>query len=326
MLNNSKLKNIKWYKYLISFSLIGILVAIFLRIITPQETIIQKTDFIQQSSKEHKKTSFNNIKFSGELPTLKNELPLVSIQQTTFSSDTLKENLIKNNNLQKKGDNFWMGESFSLSLDVLNNEYLFYSNFSQRDDLLVDKNKAINISKEYVSNNFEKLPFYIQKNKIKYFSGLEQMVETTSPKAVSIEIPFTYSIEDIPLFVEHKETAPLKILINNEYKIQKVVFQKTFIYPIPTQEMLSIISLSEALDNINNKQHGSIISAYESNTGVFSLDEIKSGDLTEVQLEYRADLDESIAYPFYRFSGELVNNEGKTIQAEIITPAVKVSE
>jgi len=327
-MNKEILLKKKWYLVLIIISIVGILITVILRLITPKNTVLQQTDFIQ-TNKDGDQTIFKNIRFTGEIPNnLKSNLPLVSLQQGNTSADYIKSELIKNHSLSPVAgiDGLWKGSNYTLSYNEIDNSYLFYSNFLPEDKVLSNKNKAIEVAESYAIEVFSQIPFSVQKDNIKKFSGIQQMEEVNFGTVNAMEIPFTYSIENVPLYIGHEEKAPLLVLINNEYKVQKIVFQTVFFYPLAREENLNIISISEAVENINNKQHASIISAYESETGVFSLEEISEGELTSVSLEYRADMDTKTAYPFYRFSGELKNSEGKTITTEIITPAIKIVE
>jgi hypothetical protein len=327
-MNKEILLKKKWYLILIAISIIGILVTIILRLITPKNTVLQQTDFIQ-TNKSGDQTVFKNIKFIGEIPNnLKAGLPLVGLQPSNTSADYIKDRFIENHNLTPVAeiDGLWKSDKYTLSYNESDESYLFYLNFLPEDSLLNDKSKAIDAAEKYVSETFTQLPFSIQKERIKSLSGIQQLIEKDYGAINAMEIPFSYSIEDVPLYVGHEEKPPLSVLINNEYEIQKIVFQTVFFYPLVREESLNIISISEAVENINNKQHASIISAYESESGFFSLEEISEGELTSVTLEYRADLDTKTAYPFYRFSGKLENSEGKIITAEIITPAIKIAE
>lgn len=326
-ISKETLKQRKWYVLLAAASFAGILITIIIRIITPGEVVIPENEFIQTNS-DGGQTKFSEISFSGEIPTLKDRLPLVSLQPSNTSSEYLRDRFIENHDLRPvEGVNrLWKGDNYTLSYNEYDSTYIFYKNFLGRDSIITQKDKAIQAAGEYVGEVFSQLPLYPQVDKVLKFSGLQQMEEVSIGTYTALEVPFTYAIEEIPLFIGHEEQAPLRVLINSDFEVQKIIFQTNFFYPIPREEVVKIISLGDALENINTNQFGSIISAYEEETGVFSLDEIENGDLTSVQLEYRADLNSDIAYPFYRFEGELINDEGKTIQAQIITPAVKVQE
>lgn len=326
-MNNNLLKNKKWYVVLFIVSCVGIFITVVFRLINPKNVVIPENEFIK-TNRDGNKSHFNNIKFSGDIPALKTSLPLVRIQPSNTNIEYLKKRFIENHNLKpvENIEGLWKGENYTLSYNRQDDEYLFYSNFLPKDAVLTSRDKAITVAQNYVNEVFSQIPFTIQPDKIKKFSGLQEMEEVKTGLIAAMEIPFTYNVDGVPLLVEHREKFPLTILINSEYQVQKIVFQPNFFYPLPTEQQFKILSLGEVLENINNKQYASIISAYESNTGVFSLEEIVAGDLTSVQLEYRADLKNNLAYPFYHFSGEVINQDNQKIQAEIIAPAVKVAE
>lgn len=326
-MNNNFFKQKRWYIILLITSIVAILITVVLRIITPTTISLKKDEFIRTNN-DGSQTRFNNISFSGEIPVLKDTLPIVDIQPSNTSIEYLKQQLIDNHNLKsvENIDGLWKGDNYSLSYNEQDQNYLFYYNFPVKDSLITDKNKAIKVANDYVDQTFSQLPLYLQQDQIRKLSGLNEFIAADYGAYNLLEIPFTYLVEDIPLYTEHSNHAPLTILINSEYKVQKVIFEPDFFFPVPRERFFKLISLGDALDNINNKQYASIISAYEKETGVFSLDEIVDGDLTSVQLEYRADLKNNIAYPFYHFSGELINQNNQKIQAEIIAPAIKIVE
>jgi hypothetical protein len=130
-------------------------------------------------------------------------------------------------------------------------------------------------------------------------------------------------VENIPLYLSQATAPPIRVLINNQYEVQKVTFQPSFVDVTPTTQQIQLLDLGTVLDNINSSDEASIVAAHSETGQAFSLSDISSGELSSVTLEYRADFANGLAYPFYRFKGELVSAGGQTIQAEVITPAVK---
>jgi len=315
----------KWYVILIGISVVGLVLTTLFTIFTPKETIIPKTDFVITNNGGDQ-TRFKNIRFTGEVPEAKPKYPLATISPSTITAEYLKDQLIKEHSLKIVPDvpGLWKGEKFTLSYNTQDDSYLFYSNFSPKDNLISETNKATKVAQDFVKTVFNSLPLTMYKGGIKRFYGIGELREVSFGETTIIEVPFIYTINNIPLFLEHQKQAAISVLINSDYEVQKIVFQDKFIYPLLTEKNLTTIPINEAIDNINNRQEASIISAYNKETGTISLKEIESGDLTSVTIEYRADLNQKIAYPFYHFVGKLFSNEGKIIDAEIITPAVKV--
>jgi hypothetical protein len=321
--SNNIFKN-KWLVGLLIFTLIGLAVTIVLRLVTPQEPAIKKTEFIT-TNKSGANTDFSNIRFTGSPPAPIAELPVAAIQPSQTSLEYVKNQLISEYNLvQVAGlEGLWRGENFNLSYNNGDDEYLFYSLNIPAEIVLGDTNQAIDRAQNFVNQTFPNLELTVNKEKIRYLTGLEELNETNRNNAVTMEIPFNYTIEGVPVYVSHERGAPIAVMINSQYEIQKVVFQPNFLNFIPAEGKLKLIDLSTALDNINNNNEASVIDSYSKQGEFFTLNKAVSGELDSVQLEYRADLNTGIAYPFYRFTGELTNEASQTIQVQIITPAVK---
>ena len=314
----------KWLVLLIVFTLISLLITFVLRIITPQETIVPKTKFITTTTADGS-VAFNNIRFVGTFTPSINSLPLATIQPSQTTLDYVKEQLIETYELnQVVGfSSLWRGEAYTLSYDEHIDQFLFYKNVVPKNTLIQEPNRTIKSAENFVSTTFPNLALTPQKEKITYFQGLEELTETTALNATAVEIPFTYAIEGIPVYLAHDRTMPITVIVNSTYEIQKVVFQPDFVDVIPAKQKTNLIDLGTALENINNHNEASIIAAFEKETGIFTLDEVVEGTLNTAQLEYRADLETGVVYPFYHFAGTVINQTNQTIQAEIITPAIK---
>jgi len=323
ILQDNILKN-RWVTILLVFSLVGLIATAIFRLITPTEPVAPKTEFIT-TNQAGGSTSFNNIRFTGSPPSPIESLPLATIQPSQTTLDYVREQLIANYQLQQVVgiSGLWSGNTHTLSYNEEADEYLFYALDTLEDSLLTEPNLAIENAQAFVRATFPNLPLVAQRESVTYFQGLEELEETTRSEAMALEISFAYAVENIPVYIGHQRTAPITVVVNSLNEIQKVVFQPHFLTITPAEELSKVIDLSAALESINNRDEASIVSAYETTTGVFSLAEIQDGALDSVRLEYRADLESGLAYPFYRLTGELVNTDGQTIQAEIITPAVK---
>lgn len=317
----------RWVLILLGFSVLALIITFILRLITPQQPVAPKTNFVTTDA-TGKSVSFANITFTGTPPTVPTTLPFASIQPSQTTLDYVKDQLIKTYALQQVTgvESLWQGDAYTLSYDSYADDFLFYAKLIPEDAPLTEPNKAIDQAQAFVQKTFPNLALVPDRANVIYFQGLEELESTTVDKAVAVEVPFTYTVENIPVYLGHERTAPIAVIINNQYTVQKVVFQPNFVTFVPSTQKATIIPLNTALENINTKSQASVVSAFESTTGVFTLDQVTAGILTSVQLEYRADLNSGLAYPFYRFSGKLTNQDGQTIQAEIITPAVAVQE
>ncbi|OGJ37466.1 MAG: hypothetical protein A2383_00380 [Candidatus Pacebacteria bacterium RIFOXYB1_FULL_39_46] len=313
-----------WLRYLILLAAIGIVLSFILRLLTPSPTIISKTDFIT-TNKSGDSTKFSKITYVGSPYTeVPEKLSLLTIQPNSTSLEYVKNTIIEQYDLEQiiNLPNLWQGTNFSLSYNENDDEYVFSSNYASPTQIVASLPQAINTSQQFIAKIFPNVQFSVLDEQVKYFGGSFQVNEVKPKEANIVEIPFAYSFDNIPVYLNHKSGSALRIMVNGLYEIQKVIFQPDILLLIPTEKTIGIISVETALENINNHNEASVVSAFEINTGIFTLEEVREGTLTSVSLEYRADLKTGFAYPFYRFVGELINQTGQVIQAEIITPAV----
>ena len=323
-MTNFKFFTNRWLMGLLTFIVVGLVVTFILRLLTPAQPVVPKTEFITENQVGGS-SQFANLRFTGSFTTTITELPLVVIQPSQTTLDYVRNQLIKEYQLNQVVGlaGLWRGETHPLSYNDGADEYLFYSLFTPKDTLLADTNRAIEVAETFVSKTFPNVQLVSQRNAVQYFSGLLELEETTRDKAVALAVPFTYTVQNVPIFLGHTSSPPLTVMINSLYEVQKVTFQPNFIDFVPTEQKARLIDLGTVLDNINSRNEASIISAYSHTGQFFTLEEITSGTLTDVQLEYRADFTTGLAYPFYHFSGELNTANGYAIQAEIIAPAVE---
>lgn len=316
--------NKNWLKVLVVFAVVGLIVTIVLRLITPAAPVIPKTEFIS-TNQSGGVTDFSGINFTGSYTSVVTALAPAAVSPSQTTLDYIKNQLIENYQLAQVigSPSLWTSDRYTLSYNEASDTYLFYTKTEPpKDVLLTSTNQGIETAKIFVSEAFPNLALTPQIDAIQYFGGGGEYEPTDRENANFMEIPFTYTIDGVPIYIGHEATAPVTVVVNNQLAVHKVRFQTSFFEFTPSELKLPLVSLATALENINTNNEASIISAYDESVGSFTLDQIKSGELKTVLLEYRVDLDAGLAYPFYRFAGELTNQDGQVIQAEIITPAV----
>ncbi len=329
MMVANKKKEFAWLLYLGIFVFVSLVIAILFWIITPRETVIQKTDFIT-TNKDQQKTNFSGIAFVGTPIETPQKLPILAIKTEHDAADTIKNSLIDQYKLIKHPNlsGLWLSDLYSLSYNSLDKAYIFFDKTYRPEDAnlyLNSVNKAISVSTDFVKRLFPELTIEVDKNNLVYLEGLVEMHPGEKNHANSVMIPFNYMYQGVPLFVDKNRGNLLELIVNARDEIKKITFKEDIISFIPTEKTISIISLTEAIENINQSE-ALLLNSYSEDGLPYSISDIAYGDLETVKLEYRADLDTNIAYPFYHFYGNLVNNNNKQFKAEIITPAVKVVE
>jgi hypothetical protein len=325
----NKKKEFGWVIYLGITVVISLMVFGLFKLITPKETIIQKTDFIT-TNKDQQKTNFAGITFVGSPIEPPQKLPILTIQPEYSAADTIKNNLIEQFKLVKhpKLSGLWLSDLYSLSYNELDKAYIFFDKTYKVEDAdlyITNINKAISVSTNFVKGLFPNLTLEVDKTNLVYLEGIVEMHPGEKNEANAVMIPFNYMYQGVPLFVEKNRGNLLELIVNARDEVKKITFKEDIINFAPSEKNISIINLTDAITNINNNE-ALILNSYSDDGLPYSISDIAYGDLETVKLEYRADLTTNIAYPFYHFYGELVNNDNKSFKAEIITPAVKTIE
>lgn len=321
------MKNRNWLWILLVFTLIGLVLTAIFRLLTPQTPVIPKTEFISTNTSGGS-TTFSNIRFTGTFTSAVAQLPVATIQPSQTSLDYVRSSLIEKFDLQQIVglSGVWQGELYTLAYNPHGDDFTFYSRTEPPYEvLLTDPNRSVETAQQFVRETFPNLQLIARRESIRYLKGDgHEYEESTRDQASGLNVDFVYTIEGVPVYFGHERAPVISVFIDSQNEIRSVVFQPYFVDFAVSTVPSEVISLETALANINARNEASIISAYEEveATG-FTLDQIQSGELQTAVLEYRADVDTGTVYPFYRFTGELLNDEGKTIHAEIITPAIR---
>jgi hypothetical protein len=320
------MKNRKWIWILLIFTAAGVLLTAIFRFLTPQTPMVPKTEFISTNTSGGS-TTFSNIRFTGSFTAALSQLPIASVRPSQTSLDYVRDSLIEKFNLQQVVglSSVWQGELYTLAYNPHTDDFTFYSRTEPPYEVpLTDVNQGIETAQQFVRETFPNLQLAPNRETTRYLKGDgQEYEESTREEASGLVVDFTYSIEGVPVYFAHERATVITIFMDSQNTVRNVVFQPYFVDFSASSVQSNLISLETALENINSRSEASIIAAYEEveATG-FALDQIVSGELKTATLEYRADLDTGVVYPFYRFTGELINTLGKTIQAEVITPAI----
>ncbi len=320
-----KIEKHQWLKYLLFFSFIGVMISSIFYVLTPKSKQIPQTSFVQTNS-NLSSSQFDQIFFSGEKPDLPQAFQIFKVNYLEQNAASLAQELIAQYNLQQVNQDLeiYQNNNYSLARHKGKNEYTFVRETSPDLETTITQQEALNTAQAFLNSNLH-LDLRPIKKDIKFFQGVFHLEETTPDKANYISIPYSYQLNSYPVLLANKNDYPFTIMISPDLKIQKFVFENLIadFSQIYTQKPLSI---DRALANINDHNQGSIISYYldQQIPQELSLAQIKAGELNSVKIEYRVDPELQIAYPFYRFSGKLTNQEDIDINAQIITPAIEL--
>lgn|GEM_PF-2330212 len=320
-----------WIIILLIFIALGIIVSSFLRIITPQQPVpvIPKSE-ISTTNSERGATQFNNIVFEGEFSEITQPL---NIYQATINNikstdlmniaiKTMMEKYYLQEVYSENGLVIYANKDYDLSIDYNINE-LNFSNRSSGEPPVLNSNSALQSALDFVNFLSPDSELHPINHQIKYFAGNLHLKPASKIDANIIEIPFSYFFDQLPLYLNHETDAPVTIMVDGTNQIQKLVFKAVI---LNSQVLASAppITIANALINVNEHKIGSLIRVIENSPTPLSLDVVQQGTLTEAALEYRFDAELKLIYPFYRFEGTFVDNNGQAFQGTLITPATTV--
>ncbi len=335
------IKNQPWIKYFIIFIFAAIVIAAVIRVITPQitEPTLPPSE-VQRKNIDRSTSTYNGVEFVGSTSgiDLTKEVGIYSAERVGGEEElgNLTSTLITLFNLVRDPElpdtEFYIGEEYSLSRSYLRDE-LVLSRYSPQEDFLeqitnpppagIDTQQAINRASLFVDSVFGEHQYAPGLDNISYLEGVLEPNPSSERDAHYAEISFAQQVDALPLILEQELAAPIRVMVSKNYFIEKAVFRtkELNLHRVSDSQLLSV---EEAIDRLNQESVGSIVGFTQDEPTPYSLAQISSGTLEGVVLEYRYDSELNLVYPFYRFSGTLTNSQNKTLQAEIITPAIKV--
>jgi len=313
--------NKRWLIIGLCFIVGGYVIASIFRFLTPIVPDLPQTELVTQNLNQTKST-FQNLVFTGEAIKVPKTFKVVPVLTNDVSAE-LKNGLATAFNLVANTEN-----------DSLLSGGSYYLSTTQPTTWLLGENTALPSTKNIplaeaivVATTFNSS--FIQNNQLQAYSpGASfyeadeiHFTETSADQANLVSVPFTHTIDGLPLFFENQNTFPIIYYVSGDGEVTKATINPFLFQVGEATTTTPSLSVETALANINQNQ-GAIISSTQSEFGELRLEEIVGGTLSEVKLEYRVDQKLGLAYPFYRFKGTVTNSNTTELAVEIITPAV----
>lgn len=319
----SQIKLEFWHWFAIAMGVILLVAAIFRILSNRVNSKLTVSKEITTSNYDKTTSSFKKVSYSGQPLTLPEKLTVWKQNQINFSADTLAGQIISMNNLvaNETNPNYWTNEQIQLAKSNYEHNYTFVEILSDvQNDVRIIKDRAIATCLDFYKKYNINLELVVQDHAIAYYGNQEEPTRVDEKDAFVAAIPLTYELSGYPVFHRNESEYPFTCKIDNNYNLNRVVFKDFFAVFEPNID-LSPITIDQAINNIKNS-NASIVDARSQIVDIIDLNWIESADLQSVSIEYRYDDALKMAYPFYKFSGQLTNSAGINMQAEIITPAV----
>jgi hypothetical protein len=315
----NKLKS-KWVLICLALIVVGYLITMILRVLTPQATKLPASE-LQVTNLQDTVTSFNNISYEGDQPTLPTEFEIKRAALSRIDA-ALHGELVKAFELtQKPGTEIFEGPTYHLSQSDPQ-AWVLSINGGVPIPIVVDVPRAVQVAVDFAGENLPQLSATPYQSAFEYFfADFIHLDDSTQAEANMVSIPFATTVGPYPVFLENQDVFPVIYFVSSRYQVEKVVFNPLQLQLGETTMSSPPLSIEEAIENINNDK-GAIIRAGQQKFGELNLTEITEAKLTKVSVEYRVDQELGLAYPFYRFSGTAENAAGFELDVDIVTPAV----
>lgn len=311
-----------WYYYFGGLCALLLIISAVLRVLTPPPIPIHQSPTLTQNY-DGTKTTFQNIQFTGNPPQLPTQLSIAKAAPSSLTTEKITGQFIDKFQLKPLAQppNVWVGKDYSLTKDEGMGFFILVKNIPSTSTAVVNKNQALASAQSLLSTFFPNITLSPVLEKIGYLEGGTEPAPTTPEKAQTMYIPFSYKIDNYPVFYQNQREYPFEVVMNNSNEIQRLFFYP-FFYTFSSLEKKAPISIQAAMQNTQNGK-ASVVGSRADVGGPTQMSQVSSANFTDVSLEYRVDDKSQLAYPFYRFSGSGVDARGKKISLEVITPAVQ---
>ncbi len=300
--------------------------AFILRLSTPPELQIPESNFV--GNQNEIQTQFEGLEFTGSEKIPSQQLPIAEVTPFESTRSSIANSFSQHFELKEtEYEGVWQGTEYNMMLDRGRNEYTLFPNVNPSETEttnIVDLEKAITAADQIVINYFPSLSLKLSRNSVRYYNDtIEQYAQVNPEEASLVVLPYSYTIADYPVFYQKESQHPFLLYINGDYALSKLSFFPQF-GELKTIAKKNTLSSDQALARIISDDKASIISASNQELEAIDFSQIKGGLLDEVSLEYRIDPELNLAYPFYRFSGRVTDQNNSVFDSEIITPAIEL--
>jgi hypothetical protein len=313
-----------WKFYGLSLIIILLVISAILRVLTPPETPIAPSANLTENHNNSRST-FEGITFSGTKPQLPDKLTIFKIQQAPLIKDQLLSQLKSTFSLAENPADpaLLIGPEYSLFISPADQSIILSKNTeTEKFTHSVVKDQVLAAAQSFFQKNFPNIPAQPLEKEIAYLAAEENAQSQTEQTAAAVKIPFTYILNNYDLVYNNTTDYPFLLTVNAYNEVTKVRFYPQFFSGFTASAENKPLSVEQAVSDILNGKASIVSSYFVGDLKPLNLDTIVKGELQSVTIEYRADEAKGFVYPFYRFSGQITNNQGDVFNAEIITPAV----
>lgn len=314
--------------FLISIGVLAIIfiIAVVIRVLLPPEPTVPVST-LSTTNRDGSTTTYGSITFTGQLFSLPNKLPVYSVI-TTDPISTTKTLTQRLNVLTTQTVGVWENEAYLLVQDPYTNLItLLVKNKPETSSAVSSSADAVVVAQNFLNelglNNYVPLTNLVTEQPFEAEQEYGNSGLANASTETVYAVPFSVEVAGYPLYLGDSRSLPLRVMVEKSGAINTMLFEPT----IPALNEIgpkTILTSQQSLENLKQGA-GSIITANsDSNVSTLSLSRLDQLTLTTLELEYRVDIEQQLAYPFFRFTGTAVQGN-RQITVEVITPAVTIN-
>lgn len=310
--------------WVFSILLLLVMMGIMFTLLTPSQQPVSD----QNKNFDNTYSSFSNVKYVGGTLVIPKIIPVY--QSATWEDPLLLKNQFISQ-FKVVGDpedpTLWQNENLTISqIDEPTRYVLEYlsekeaSSESAQTQPANPSNPAF-IADSWINQYFPTFSLSPINSEIEYFTGEFELVKTSKSLATQIKIPYAQTVDLYPIQTELIESYPITVWVDAQKNlVKKVVFYPNLLNFKPGED-LPTIGVDEAIKKINSEKEARIVKSDFLPSQPYSLEQIKSGNLTHGKIIYRV-APNQLLKPFYFFKGNLTDGNNVEFEAEIVVPAI----
>jgi len=314
----------KWMIYTVIGVVITLIISAILNILTPEEQVAS-TPLIN-TNYDQTRSQFSNLTYTGPAIEVPNNFSVTQVRITDYKQE-IKPKLIDQLGLKEIKDyDIWTNEDWGLTIDEDTNRLSVSSQaFTPSLSKKITYSEATVVAQEFLQRYLPQYQVTPIPGQAEYFEGqFGDPAKTTTHQAKIIKIAFGYTIDNYPIFYKNNIDNFVEIYVDSNKNIRKASFSTNDVSLEKTDTKPSL-SPQLALELANQTNKAAIINTGYESPVVLDFSNIISGEFNSVLIEYRVDPEQNLAYPFYHFSGTLVDDQNQPFSGEIITPAIETT-
>lgn len=315
-------------KLIIIALVIGIIAVIILSILQRQPALEVSQEF--STNVDSQISTIYNVSFTGDSPNLPTTLPILDVTNTHKHPEVI-QHLIENYELETVvANNLWVNQQTNVSLSQTTLGCYLFDTASDPSNTVITTSwtteQVLDAATSFLTEVVGETGVTPLVSDIYYLSGFLGEAAITAPLAADhAVVPFSYTFQNTPVFYSKDLSLPFHVHIDRNLQPFMLDFCPTS-HNFTQKEVWPLLSVDQAVANISrNRGNTSILAIGQENFQDYNPSLFNSGTLNTVSLEYRIDETAKLAYPFYRFTGTLIDRSNVPVEVQLITPAINVA-